>query len=114
MRPAGEAQPSELSSPGKYARKTGAEVGSELSLALLTSIREAVASRPSSIPIIKVLKLPQPAYTAPMSCAAAARKQFHLLNSALKCIVQGLHRLTIGYNLSNLLRTDMLVSAGAR
>ena len=44
----------ELSSPGKYARKTGGEVGSELSLALLTTIREAVASRAGSAPSLNV------------------------------------------------------------
>ena len=60
--PVGEASSSsDLSSPGKYARKTGAEVGSELSLALLTTIREAVASRTSSMPMLNVCTCPHPA-----------------------------------------------------
>lgn len=36
--------PADMGSPNKYGRRTGAEAGSELSLALLATIREAVTS----------------------------------------------------------------------
>lgn len=55
----GDASLAGTGSPGKYARKTGAEVGSELSLALLTTIREAVASRSISLPSLNVSPLKQ-------------------------------------------------------
>ena len=61
----GLASPSEMSSPGKYARKTGAEVGSELSLALLTTIREAVAYRTSFSPPMNV----GPFYRSQLLCS---------------------------------------------
>ncbi|CAK0760340.1 hypothetical protein CVIRNUC_002763 [Coccomyxa viridis] len=51
---AGEGARAGAGSPSKYARKMGAEVGSELSLALLTTIREAVASRAGSAPSLNV------------------------------------------------------------
>lgn len=65
LRIVGPASPSEMSSPGKYARKTGAEVGSELSLVLLTTIREAVAYRTSLSPPMNVW----PSYKNQLLCS---------------------------------------------
>ena len=75
-------------SPGKYARKTGAEVGSELSLALLTTIREAVASRTSSLAKLNVRTCHAPILCASYGCSII-KSSYCLLrggNRGLSCL----------------------------